>query len=141
GGCADLVHTMRLNRRELFQIGNVGMMSGGLMSLLAARARAAGGSADQQSERATARACIILFQVGGPYQCDTFDPKPLAPEEARGPFKPAATKTPGLRVTTALPEVARHTDKLALLRSVNHTIRCHNPAIYCSLAGREATDP
>src|SRR5207302_167920 len=84
---------------------------------------------------------ILLFQVGGPYQCDTFDPKPNAPEEVRGPYKPLRTQVPGLHVTEALPLIARHADKLAILRGVNHTIRCHNPAIYCSLVGREATDP
>ena len=45
----------------------------------------------------------MLFQVGGPYQCDTFDPKPNAPEEVRGPFKPLRTRVPGLQFTEALP--------------------------------------
>src|SRR5207302_3509782 len=84
---------------------------------------------------------ILLFQVGGPYQCDTFDPKPNAPEEVRGPYRPLQTKIPGLHVTEALPLIAEHADKIAILRGVNHTIRCHNPAIYCSLVGREATEP
>src|SRR5262249_34438252 len=48
---------------------------------------------------------------------------------------------PGLRVTEALPRVAQQADKFAIVRTVHHLIRCHNPAIYASLAGREATDP
>ncbi len=138
-GCPDLLRSARLSRRGLLQFGGVGLLSAGLLHLLEDRARA-----DRRglaAQRGSARACIILFQVGGPYQCDTFDPKPLAPEEVRGPFRPIATRVPGLRVTEALPRIAAHADKIAVLRAVHHTIRCHNPAIYCSLAGRELTDP
>src|SRR5262249_23890347 len=84
--------------------------------------------------------CILLFQVGGPYQGDTFDSKPLAPAEVRSPFQPLRTRVTGLHVTEALPRVAAQADKIAVVRSVHHTIRCHNPAIYCSLVGREAGD-
>lgn len=122
------------SRRDLFRLGRLGFLGGGLLPLLASRAAA------RPSVKGTARACIILFQVGGPYQCDTFDPKPGAPEEVRGPFQPIATTVPGLRVTDMLPQTARLARHWSVLRSVHHTIRCHNPAIYCSLAGREATD-
>lgn len=118
------------SRRRFFQAAGVSLC-GGLLPDLAA----------EPMVKRRARACIILFQVGGPYQCDTFDPKPNAPEEVRGPYKPQRTKVVGLQVTEALPRVAEHADKIAILRGVNHTIRCHNPAIYCSLVGREATDP
>lgn len=90
---------------------------------------------------AKARACIILFQLGGPYQCETFDPKPAAPEEIRGVFPPARTRIPGLHISSGLPRVAQQAHRLCILRSVHHSIRCHNPAIYCSLVGREATEP
>jgi uncharacterized protein (DUF1501 family) len=126
---------MALRRREVLRVGAVSLLNGGLLSLLAARAN--GGT----TRRATARACILLFQVGGPYQCDTFDPKPDAPEEVRGPYRPVATPVPGLEVTEALPRVAALADKFAVVRSVHHAIRCHNPAIYCTLVGREATSP
>jgi hypothetical protein len=136
GSCLDLVQTP-LARRDFLRIGGVSLLSGGLLHLLAARAQSAGNSA--ASPRA--RACIILFQVGGPYQCETFDPKPGAPAEMRGLFKPVATRVAGLQVTEGLPHIAQHADKFAIVRSVHHTIRCHNPAIYCSLVGREATEP
>jgi hypothetical protein len=130
--CSELRH--RLSRRGFLQLGPASLFSAGLLDTLAGRAGAQG-----SSPRGTARGCIILFQVGGPYQCDTFDPKPLAPDEVRGPFRPIATTVPGLRVTEALPRVADQAHHLAIVRSVHHTIRCHNPAIYCSLAGRELT--
>jgi hypothetical protein len=72
-------------------------------------------------------------------QCDTFDPKPLAPEEIRGLFRPVATTVPSLHLTEALPRTAQQAHRIAVVRSVHHDIRCHNPAIYCSQAGREAT--
>ena len=119
-----------MHRRNFLQLGALSLLNGGLARLLAEPTRVG-----------KARACIMLFQVGGPYQCETFDPKPNAPEEIRGLFRPARTPVPGLHFTEGLPLIARHGDKLCILRGVHHTIRCHNPAIYCSLVGREATDP
>ena len=59
----------------------------------------------------------------------------------RGVFAPARTSVVGMHMTEGLARVARQAQHLALVRSVHHTIRCHNPAIYCTLVGREATDP
>ncbi|MBI2806411.1 MAG: DUF1501 domain-containing protein [Planctomycetes bacterium] len=123
-----------MNRRKFFQFGGVSLFSAGLMHILASRTSA-------QPPRQRAKACILLFQVGGPYQAETFDPKPNASAEIRGIFRTIQTRVPGLLMTDALPRVAEHADKLTILRGVNHTIRCHNPAIYCSIVGREATDP
>jgi hypothetical protein len=122
-----------MNRRRFLHLGGVSLWSGGLLNVLAARVA--------PTLRPTAKACIVLFQVGGPYQCDTFDPKPGAPEEMRGPYKATATPVAGLHVSEALPRIAVHANKFAILRGVHHTIRCHNPAIYCSLVGRESTAP
>jgi uncharacterized protein (DUF1501 family) len=65
--------------------------------------------------------CIFIFLVGGPSQLDTFDPKPDAPAEIRGPFSPIDTKAPGVRVTEIFPKLAAHADKFSLVRSVYHT--------------------
>ncbi len=127
---------MMLHRRGLFQFGGVSLLSGGLLHTLAAQT-----APRSANIRPRAKACILLFQVGGPYQAETFDPKPDAPAEMRGIFSTIATRVTGIRMTDALSRVAMHTDKIAILRGVHHTIRCHNPAIYCSLVGREATDP
>src|SRR5262245_9851873 len=127
--CDDLAGALRLTRRGLFSFGGVSLLSAGLLNLLAARAGAGRNRPGPAPRRGTARACILLFQVGGPYQGDTFDPKPGAPEEVRGPFKPLRTRVVGLQVTEALPRVASQAGSLAILRGVHHTIRCHNPAI------------
>jgi hypothetical protein len=131
-----------LHRRQFFRFGGLNLLSAGLLNVLASRSDAALASTPKAPKaKATAKACIILFQIGGPYQCETFDPKPGAPEDVRGVFRRIDTTVNGLHVTEALPSIARHADKLAVIRSMYHTIRCHNPAIYCSLVGREATDP
>jgi uncharacterized protein (DUF1501 family) len=131
---------MMLHRRGLFQFGGVSLFSTGLLQVLAARASAQS-RAPAQRIHPRAKACILLFQVGGPYQAETFDPKPDAIAEVRGIFPTIATPVFGMRMTDALPRVAANADKFAIVRGVHHTIRCHNPAIYCSLVGREATDP
>jgi hypothetical protein len=63
----------------------------------------------------------MLFLVGGPSQLDTWDPKPDAPAEIRGPFKTIATNVPGIRISEIFPKMARHADKYSLIRSVYHT--------------------
>src|SRR3954452_1673956 len=65
--------------------------------------------------------CIMLFLVGAPSHIDTWDPKPEAPAEVRGPFKPAATRVPGLQISEIFPRMARHADKFSLIRSCYHT--------------------
>jgi uncharacterized protein (DUF1501 family) len=70
---------------------------------------------------ATDMNCILLFLVGGPSQIDTWDPKPDAPAEIRGPYKPIATKAPGMMIAEPFPLMAAHADKFSLIRSVYHT--------------------
>src|SRR5262249_3984985 len=65
--------------------------------------------------------CIMLFLVGGPSHIDTFDPKPNAPAEVRGPFKPISTAAPGMQITEIFPKTAKHADKFSLVRSVINT--------------------
>lgn len=87
------------------------------------------------------RACILIFQYGGPSHIDTFDPKPNAPAEIRGEFKTIATPVPGLRVTEHLPNLARLANKFALIRSVTHSARLHDSASIHALTGRPLDGP
>jgi hypothetical protein len=64
--------------------------------------------------------CILLFLVGGPSQIDTFDPKPSAPAEIRGPFQPIKTNVPGIQISEIFPRLAGMMDKVSLVRSVYH---------------------
>jgi hypothetical protein len=63
----------------------------------------------------------MLFLVGGPSQIDTWDPKPKAPAEVRGPFNPIDTNVPGIQVSEIFPRLAKHADKFSLVRTVYHT--------------------
>ena len=65
--------------------------------------------------------CIMLFLVGGPSQVDTWDPKPEAPAEVRGPFKTISTRIPGIDISELFPRMAANTDKVSFVRSVYHT--------------------
>src|SRR5439155_20019361 len=65
--------------------------------------------------------CLLLFLVGGPSHLDTFDPKPNAPSNIRGPFSPIPTNVPGIQICEHLPLMARRADRFAIVRSVHHT--------------------
>jgi hypothetical protein len=65
--------------------------------------------------------CIMLFLVGAPSQLDTFDPKPEAPPEVRGPFRPAASRVAGMHLTEIFPRTSQLTDQFSIIRSCYHT--------------------
>src|SRR5690606_17350949 len=64
--------------------------------------------------------CIFLFLVGGPSQLDTFDMKPDAPREIRGPYKPIRTNNPDIQISEIFPNLASHADKFSIIRTLNH---------------------
>ena len=103
-----------MRRREFLRAGAVPLLGLGLPHLLQAQAAVSSPPAKR------ARACILLFMWGGPAQQDTWDPKPLAPAEYRGEFKPIPTKVPGLHVCEHLPRLAGMADRLAVIRSMTH---------------------
>src|SRR5207249_8587205 len=89
------------------------------------RCRAEGAAQDAASRKAV----ILIWLSGGPSQLDTWDPKPDAPSEVRGPFGSIATRVPGVRVCEHLPLQAGIMDRLALIRSVDcSTSTDHYPA-------------
>jgi hypothetical protein len=64
------------------------------------------------------KSCILLLLTGGPSHLDTWDMKPDAPSEIRGPFQPIRTNVPGIEISEIFPRMARHADKYVLVRSV-----------------------
>jgi uncharacterized protein (DUF1501 family) len=116
-------------RRAFLKIGTLGLAGFGLGDLLAARALSAG------NNPSPAKAVIVLWLWGGPSHLDTFDPKPDAPLEYRGPFESIATKVPGLRINELLPGLARHADRFALIRSMHHQSNDHGIAGTIGLTG------
>jgi hypothetical protein len=126
---------VRLSRRQLLRAGGLGAVGLNLAGLLQAGWAAARGS-PPTSAAPPVRHCILVFYYGGPSQLDTWDPKPDAPAEVRGPFRPIATASPGVRVCEHLPRCARVMDKLAVVRSLHHPMRNHNSAAVEALCGR-----
>src|SRR5438874_321659 len=126
-----------VNRRQFLAGGAMGGLTlAGLLRLEAA--------ADIQSSE---KAVINIHLDGGPPQMDTIDPKPDAPVEVRGEFKPIATKVTGLQICELMPKVAGIADKFAFVRSLVGSAGAHD-AFQCqsgfpakdlqSLGGRPA---
>jgi hypothetical protein len=67
-----------------------------------------------------AKSCIFINMVGGPAQLDTFDPKPDAPSDVRGPFRPIRTNVPGVHLSELFPKLSKLADKFSLVRSMHH---------------------
>jgi len=82
-----------------------------------------------------AKNVIFLWLQGGPPQHETFDPKPDAPVEIRGPFKPIRTTVPGLQFCELLPRTARIAHKLAVVRSLHTDDDNHDVSGYWILTG------
>lgn len=82
-----------------------------------------------------AEALVIVYLWGGLSHLDSLDPKPAAPPEVRGEFRPIATATPGIHVSEHLPLLARHTGKFAIIRSIHHDDSAHGRGMYWNLTG------
>jgi hypothetical protein len=120
-----------VSRRHALRLGACGLISGlTLPRLLELEIKAAAPHA------AKAKSCIFLFLEGGPPHQDMWDPKPAAPEEIRGPFRPIATNVPGTFVTDQLPLCAKIADKYTILRSHSHLENGHSTGYHYVMTGR-----
>ena len=104
-----------VSRRDFIQVGSLGAVGLSLPKLVEAQeAGAVKGEHDDKN-------VIMIFNLGAPSQIDTFDPKPDAAAEIRGPFSPIQTASPEMLLTEILPRHAKIADKFSLVRSVYHT--------------------
>ncbi|MFM7162720.1 MAG: DUF1501 domain-containing protein, partial [Planctomycetaceae bacterium] len=83
-----------------------------------------------------AKSCILIYLWGGPPQQDMWDMKPESATGIRSQFATIPTVVPGIDVCEHMPLFARHTDKVALVRSVTHPSNNHEPSVYRTLTGR-----
>jgi hypothetical protein len=104
-----------LRRRDFLHAGCLSFLGLGLPQVLGLQAQ--GAVADDKKDVN----CIHLMLVGGPSQLDTWDPKPNAPVEIRGPYRAIRTNVPGMEISENFPRMAKHADKYALIRSLYHT--------------------
>ncbi len=121
-----------ISRRRMLQLGGAGALSLGVPGMVAARVGADG------KTKATDRSCIFILLCGGPSHLDTWDLKPDAPAEIRGPYKPAATAVPGMRISELAPQLAKMTKYFTLIRSMTHVgnISNHFDAMHHLLSGQ-----
>jgi hypothetical protein len=115
----------------------VGLLSAwglGLDDLFRLRAQAADG-AYHNGQPIKAKACILIWQAGGPSHIDTFDPKPDAPKDVRGEFNPIATAVPGVSISEVYPRLAKMLDKVTIIRSMTSPEADHDRAAHHLLTG------
>ena len=123
------------SRREWLRIGGLSCLGLSLPTLLRSHARAAGPNKVLGGHFGRAKSCILLFLTGGPPQHETFDPKPEASSEIRGPLKDIPTNVPGLHFGELLPQTARLADQLTIIRSMTTDNNSHSTSGYWMLTG------
>jgi hypothetical protein len=126
----------RFGRRTLLQAGAVGAFGLSLPQILRTRALAA--ERDASKSLPPLKSVILLWLWGGPSHIDTFDMKPLAPLEYRGPFVPVPTNVPGIEICELLPRLARQADQYAIVRSMQHDSNDHGISGTIGLTGSSA---
>jgi hypothetical protein len=135
-----------VSRRELIRVGGAGLLGVTLARLLATESTARAATlaapttapAPKASSFGRAKNFIFLFLQGGPSHLDIWDPKPGAPDNIRGSFKPIPTKLKGESVSEVMPNLAKVLDKATLIRSVSYTpagLFNHTAAIYQMMTG------
>src|SRR3954468_6219514 len=119
-----------LSRRAFVQVGASTVLGLSLADLL--KQQASG------SLPGSAKSVVLLWLWGGPSQLDTWDPKPNAPLEYRGPVGPLPTRIPGVRFCELFPKIAALTDRLAVIRSLSTASNDHGVAGTIGLTGSAA---
>jgi hypothetical protein len=108
-----------MRRREFLRTGLAGFASLSLPELMALRSAAGSSSSGDRT------ALLVVWLQGGASHLETYDPKPDAPSEVRGPYGSIATNVEGIRISELLPLHANVVDKVSILRSLTHTGFCH----------------
>src|SRR6187402_3604063 len=109
-----------VTRRELLQIGGAGLFGMTLPGVFAAQ------EAQPAFVGGKAKSVIFVFLFGGPSQLETFDLKPDAKREVRGPFRPTRSRTPDLLISEHLERLAKISNKYAVIRSMTHDYNDHS---------------
>src|SRR6266550_4899333 len=126
------------SRREFLRVGGMGMLGISLADILRLQATAAESNAKGKVGWGQAKSIIFIFLQGGPSHIDIWDPKPDAPSNVRGDFKPIKSNVPGIWLSEVMPLLAKQMDKATLIRSVSYTpagLFNHTAAIYQMLTG------
>jgi hypothetical protein len=130
-GCTGVV-----SRRQMLQVGGLGLMGLSLPRLLRADSTNATAGITPRAD-----ACVLIFLNGGPSHLDMWDMKPDAPEGIRGEFKPIATSVPGIQFSEHMPRLSKLAQHATIVRSMHHSVNnAHAAAVYTSLTGHDRGD-
>ncbi|MDC0278789.1 DUF1501 domain-containing protein [bacterium] len=132
-------------RRDFLRVGSLsaaGLGIGlGISDWLRMRRVTAEGPSSSSSgdsvRRSSAKSCILIWLDGGPSHLETFDPKPDAPQEVRGPIGTIPTTLPGIRISDCLPRTAGLMDRLAIIRSMTSPLGEHNFGTHYLMTGHQ----
>jgi hypothetical protein len=124
-----------LSRRSFLQAGVLGLTGLALPDWLRFRAQAT-----EAGKSTKDTAVILVWLDGGPTHLDTYDLKPAAPADYRGPLKGTKTNVPGLDICDLMPNQARVMDKLAIVRSLYHTTGDHFEGAHWMLTGYKGSN-
>ncbi len=125
-------------RREFLRVGGSTFLGITLPQVLALQAKAADAPFAGSKGFGQSKSVILLFLQGGPSHLDIWDPKPDAPSNIRGEFKPIKTNVDGIQLSETMPLLAQQADKFTLIRSMSYTpagLFNHTAAIYQMLTG------
>jgi hypothetical protein len=125
-------------RRDFLQLGLRGMLGYGLCDLLRLQAQAAVAPSAASGRPVN---CIMIWLDGGPSHFETFDPKPEAPEDIRGPFKTVPTTVPGVHFSEPVSQLAGLFDKFTVVRSISHKDPNHGGGNHYMMTGAPTPVP
>ncbi len=117
-----------LRRREFLRVGTLALGGITLPDVLRLRAMA--------GEKSRETSVILFWMWGGPSQLETYDMKPDAPQEYRGPLNPIRTNVPGMDICEYFPLQAQMADKFSIIRSLHHEMSSHNDGSIEVLTGK-----
>lgn len=124
-----------ITRRDFVRVGGLSALGVSLPQLLQAQAAA---NPSMQTP-AKAKRCVLIWLDGGPTHLETFDVKPDAPSEVRGPFQAIKTATTGMHLSELLPRLAQRSNDIAVVRSVTSPLGEHNFGTHYMMTGYKPT--
>lgn len=124
-----------VTRRDLIRVGGLSALGLGLGDFFGIQQA----MASENQLTVKAKSCILIWLDGGPTHLETFDPKPDAPSEVRGPLDTIATNVSGVRINECFEKTARMMDKLAVVRSMTSPLGEHNFGTHYLMTGYKPT--
>lgn len=132
-GCSSFFTSGLANRREFLQVGFAGGIGLSLPELLKVEARAQ--AKFYESKEGVAKSLIHIFLPGGIAHQESWDPKPYAPSEYRGPYKAINTNVDGIQFSENFKNLAKVADKMSIIRSMTHGEAAHERGVHNMFTG------